>query len=235
MNVGSLFSGIGGLDLGLERAGMHIRWQCEIDPYCRAVLKHHWPNTPRYSDIKTIDSAVEPVDLICGGFPCQPVSVAGRGKAQEDPRWLWPEMARVVGLLQPRWVLVENVPGLVKRGLRDVVTGLAEMGYDAEWEIVSAASCGASQLRERLFVVAHTGREPEGAGERDDDTSSLWGRQAALVAGRSEVLREHWASEPGVGRVAYGVPNRVAQLRALGNAVVPQVAETVGRMIMEAA
>jgi DNA (cytosine-5)-methyltransferase 1 len=311
LTVGSLFSGIGGLDLGLERAGMQVRWQCEIDPYCRAVLAHHWPDVPCYEDIRDIDGSAERVDLVCGGFPCQPVSFAGKGLAQEDPRWLWPEFARVVGELRPRYVLVENVPGLVKRGLDLVVTGLAEMGYDAEWEIVSAAACGAPHLRERIFVVAHTasrcgqvisegdhsrralvapepctdsrnqsgditprshfaGRNQEPKGEVDvadaDDhgrngraryfTEENW-RQESTDGGRgardvqdpdSSALeswrlgrrtaqassRWWWATEPDVGRVAHGVPHRLAQLRALGNAVVPQVAEAVGRMILAA-
>lgn len=287
MNVGSLFSGIGGLDLGLERAGMQIKWQCEIDPYCRAVLRHHWPDVPCYEDIHDIDGSAERVDLICGGFPCQPVSLAGKGLAQKDPRWLWPEMARVIGDLRPRYVLVENVPGLVRRGLDLVVTELAEMGYDAEWEIVSAAACGAPHPRERIFVVAYPARDgiladtrclgcsvgretedvacPPGALEGNRQERQ-WCRNAvddcrADVAdahgvgwnGRGTAVEEtriftrqpdgtsgsfggaKWLPEPNVGRVAHGVSNRLAQLRALGNAVVPQVAETVGRMILEAA
>lgn len=156
LTVGSLFSGIGGLELGLERTGgFRTLWQCEIDPYCRAVLRKHWPDVYCYEDIRDINGETEPVDVLCGGFPCQPVSVAGKGLAQEDPRWLWPEFARVVGLLQPRYVIVENVPGLRKRGLSNVVGDLAALGYDAEWNIVSAASVGAPHLRKRLFVVAY--------------------------------------------------------------------------------
>lgn len=275
MRVGSLFSGIGGLDLGLERAGMSVAWQCESDPYCRAVLAHHWPGLHIYEDIRDIEDA-EPVDLVCGGFPCQPVSLAGKGLAQEDPRWLWPEFARVVGFLRPRYVLVENVPGLVRRGLADVVGDLAAMGYDAEWQIVSAASVGAPHLRERLFVVAY----PDGEGEHARALDAEVAGASELVADadrqlldcgfplantNSEGLQGHgrpllhagkepspprrpesrtrldwhppepdWEPEPDVGRVADGVPNRVAQLRALGNAVVPQVAEYVGRLIIEA-
>jgi len=268
VNVGSLFSGIGGLDLGLERAGMSVRWQCEIDPYCRAVLRHHWPDVPRYEDIRDIDGGAEPVDLICGGFPCQPVSLAGKGLAQEDPRWLWPEMARVVGLLRPRYLLVENVPGLIRRGLVDVISDLAEMGYDAEWELVSAAACGAPHLRERIFVVGHTdsprleGHGGSLQGSREESSPPPGVQSGEEVANpycstgdgswptgekvfRSEAVERlgrrscgdgsFWAVEPDVGRVAHGVPNRLAQLRALGNAVVPQVAEAVGRMILEAA
>src|SRR6266576_2094213 len=99
---GSLFAGIGGLDLGLERAGWTCRWQVEINPFCRRILAQHWPTVERYGDIRTLDlERVERVDLICGGFPCQPVSVAGKRLAQADARWLWPEFSRVVRALRP--------------------------------------------------------------------------------------------------------------------------------------
>lgn len=131
MNVGSLFSGIGGFDLGLERAGMTVKWQVENDPYCNRVLAKHWPDVTRYGDIKTIDwSEVEHVDLICGGFPCQPVSLAGKRQAQADERWLWPEFARAVCALRPRYVLVENVPGLLSKGLGDILGDLAALGME---------------------------------------------------------------------------------------------------------
>src|SRR3990167_4185679 len=113
MRVGSLFSGLGGIDLGLERAGMEIVWQVEIGEYEREVLAQHWPNARRYGDIRSVHGGdLAPVDLLCGGFPCQPVSNAGQKRAQLDERWLWPEMARLICELRPRYVLVENVPGL---------------------------------------------------------------------------------------------------------------------------
>src|SRR6266487_3849645 len=101
MRFGSLFSGIGGLDLGLERAGMECRWQVEIDPYCQAVLRKHWPGVPKYEDVRTISDELERVDLVCGGFPCQPVSLAGRRRGAADERWLWPEFARLLRVLRP--------------------------------------------------------------------------------------------------------------------------------------
>lgn len=153
---GSLFAGIGGIDLGLERAGWTCRWQVEYDPFCQRVLAKHWPDVARYGDITGIDwSTVEPVDLLAGGFPCQPVSVAGKQLAQADERWLWPEFARAVRDLRPRLVLVENVPGLLAHGMGDVLGDLAAAGYDAEWRIVSAASVGAPHLRERVWITAH--------------------------------------------------------------------------------
>ena len=134
LTVGSLFSGIGGFDLGLERAGMRVVWQVENDAYCRKVLAKHWPDVPCYEDIHDCGAHnLEEVDVICGGFPCQPVSVAGKQLAQDDERWLWPEFARLVGELRPRHVFVENVPGILVRGLGDVLGDLAALGYDAEW------------------------------------------------------------------------------------------------------
>lgn len=164
MTVGSLFAGIGGLDLGLERAGMKCRWQVEKDEYCIRVLAKHWPGVKRYGDITQVNGAeLEPVDLICGGFPCQPVSVAGRRKRQLDERWLWPEFARIVRILRPRWILIKNVPGLLagdwdelanpaddplwKSGMSDVLGELAASGYDAEWDCIPAAALGAAPIR----------------------------------------------------------------------------------------
>lgn len=152
---GSLFAGIGGFDLGLERAGWTCRWQVERDRFCLRVLAKHWPDVARYGgDIATVDpGGLEPVDLICGGFPCQPVSVAGKRLAQADERWLWPEFARFVRALRPRYVLVENVPGLLVRGLGDVVGDLAACGYDSEWDCIPAAAVGAPHIRDRVWIV----------------------------------------------------------------------------------
>jgi DNA (cytosine-5)-methyltransferase 1 len=160
LSVGSLFSGIGGFELGLERTGgFKTAWQCEIDPFCQKVLEKHWPDVLRFSDIKDMRGNIPYVDVICGGFPCQPVSCAGKRKGKEDERWLWPEFYRVVCEVKPRWVLVENVPGLLNadsgRLFAGILRDLAASGYDAEWNIVSAASVGAPHLRRRVFVVAH--------------------------------------------------------------------------------
>ena len=160
LTVGSLFSGIGGLDLGLERAGMDVKWQVEKDPYCVTVLERHWPDVKRYGDIKELDPHdLEAVDVVAGGFPCQPVSTAGKRKAQADPRWLWPDFARVLRHLRPRYAVLENVPGLFTAGFSDVLTDLHDLGFDAEWSVVSACGVGAPHLRERLFLVAYTAGE----------------------------------------------------------------------------
>ena len=156
MRFGSLFSGIGGLDLGLERAGLTCAWQVENNPLCLRVLQKHWPTVPRHGDVKELDpNDLSPVDIIAGGFPCQDVSQAGtRSEGIGGARsGLWIEMARVVRHLRPRFVLVENVAGLAVRGLDRVLGDLADLGYDAEWTSIGAAHVGAPHLR-RIFVLA---------------------------------------------------------------------------------
>lgn len=275
LTVGSLFSGIGGIDLGLERAGMKVIWQSELDPYASRVLAKHWPDVPNLGDVKLIDwSTIERPDLICGGFPCQPVSTAGRRRGQADERWLWPEVARCLRHLGPRWALLENVSGLLTAGMGDVLGDLASLGYDAEWQGIPAAAVGAPHLRWRVFVVAHTtisdgvdvrrGRgDPVGSGggawsraiqqpcgpglgrgtttlaDTHGQGSQGWvfgsGRPSQRALGPGGLAHSgHWDVEPDVGRVAHGVPRRVDRLRCLGNAVVPQVAEYVGRLILAA-
>ncbi len=224
MKVGSLFSGIGGLDLGLERAGMQVLWQCEPDKYCRRILALHWPNTHCYNDIRDIGADAPAVDLLCGGFPCQPVSLAGKRLAQKDERWLWPEFARCIRLLRPRLVLLENVPGLLVRGFGDVLRDLAKSGYDAEWDCIPAAAFGAPFRGTRTFLVA----TPTGERlERWIFSKGAWKTQP------EPSQCDWWESEPRLARVAHGVPHRVDRLRALGNSVVPQVAEWIGHRIME--
>lgn len=155
MTIGSLFSGIGGLELGLERAGLGpVIWQAERDPYCRSVLARHWPEAKRYEDVRDIDAHSAHVDLVCGGFPCQPVSLAGQRRAQADERWLWPEMRRIVEELRPAVVVAENVLGLRSAGLRDVLADLAALGMDVEWTCLAAGDVGAPHRRKRIFIVA---------------------------------------------------------------------------------
>ena len=276
MTVGSLFSGIGGLDLGLERAGHRVLWQVESNAFCRRILAQHWPDVPCYSDVKKLTGTnLEPVDLLCGGFPCQPVSQAGQRKGTDDDRWLWPHFARLLGVLRPRYVLVENVPGLFTANggaaFRGILADLATSGYDAEWDCLPAAGVGAPHLRYRVFLLAvladadrgmrdwgtdQPGRGPErrvtadGGGETlaDADRTGLQGREllpqcpgerapgADGLGGRffDAPIGGEWLPEPDVGRVAHGVPQRVDRLKALGNAVVPQVAEWIGRRLNDA-
>lgn len=157
MTFGSLFSGIGGMDLGLERAGMECRWQVEIDPFCTKVLERHWPGVKRYGDIKTV-TELEYVDVMCGGFPCQDLSQAGKRAGIEGTRsGLWFEFARLIGIVRPRYVLIENVPGLlVHDAMRRVIGELARLGYVGCWRSLRASEFGAAHLRKRVFIVAYT-------------------------------------------------------------------------------
>jgi DNA-cytosine methyltransferase len=166
VKVGGLFSGIGGWELGLERAGFEIAWHCEADPFCRRVLEHHWPGVPCYDDVRTLRGCdVEPVDVLCGGFPCQDLSLAGKGAGLDGARsGLWSEFARLIGELRPRYVLVENVSALLGRGLGRVLGDLAALGYDAEWDCLPASAFGAPHRRDRIWIVAY----PCGAGRRQD-------------------------------------------------------------------
>ncbi len=358
MRFGSLFSGIGGMDLGLEWAGLECAWQVENDPYAVRVLEKHWPEVTRYADIREVDfGGVEPVELLAGGFPCQDLSYAGKGLGLSGARsGLWSEFKRAVRAVGPRYVLVENVPGLLSRGMGAVLGDLASLGYDAEWQSLPAAAFGAPHLRWRVFIVGYSpvggwmdtrahhrehsaaGRparcaslaaglpcqaggqpgvladaqcterrqgqstryEPNGAdagwtqetgGARASRSHGGAGTLAHADGGRREgwsrafgqtgrhepanggegetdvgdthirlsqgqrprglqILRARyskgqpqgagagaphfWTVEPDVGRVAHGVPSRVDRLRGLGNAVVPQVAEYIGRCILEA-
>lgn len=236
MNVLSLFSGIGGLDLGLERAGMTVAGQVEIDPWCRKVLAKHWPEVPRHDDVRTCVEwwGRRPVpDLVGGGFPCQPVSQAGRQLARDDPRWLWPPMADVIAWLRPGWVVVENVPGLLRLGLADVLGDLARLGYRTRAGWISACEMGAPHARKRMFVLAHSEGQGRGPGRHGGGQADRADGGRPVGAGPDGC--GWWSAEPDVDRVAYGVPGGVDRLRGLGNAVVPQVAEHIGRMIMEAA
>lgn len=272
LTVGSLFAGIGGLELGLERTGyFKTIWQVEYDPkskkewkdqYAVRVLNKHWPDTQKFGDITKLQG-LPYVDLICGGFPCQDISNAGKRAGIEGERsGLWKEFIRIIREVRPKYALVENVAALTQRGLYAVLADLSESGYDAEWNIVSAASVGAPHLRERIFIVAYAtgGRQQQcqsQSQEKDDSCqegndvadTAIQGlerfneRQSApfetkifradIRAKCLSIGRDQWSIEPDVGRVAHGVPNRVDRLARLGNAVVPQVAQVIGEMIKE--
>ena len=160
----SLFSGIGGLDLAAEMAGFESVGQCENAKYPTKVLEKHWPAVPRWEDIRTLTkenfyerTGLHTVDLISGGFPCQPFSVAGKQKGKGDERYLWPEMLRVVRELAPRWVVGENVPGILRLAAADVIESLEREGYHAVIFDFEAAAVGAPHRRERIAFVAHRG------------------------------------------------------------------------------
>lgn len=223
----SLFSGIGGLDLGLDRAGWTCAGQVEIDPFCRAVLARHWPEVPRHDDVHTcvqwwLGTTRPPVDLVAGGPPCQPFSTAGLQRGAADPRWQWPAFSSVVRALRPRYVLLENVPALLRHvdAFGQILADLAGLGFDACWSLLSACSMGAPHTRERLFVLAY----PKGQwlGQH---------RWFEHQPGGAQRHVHHWSTQPEPHRVADGVPRRMDRNRALGNAVVPQVAEHIGRLV----
>jgi DNA (cytosine-5)-methyltransferase 1 len=187
----SLFSGIDGIALGLERAGMKCVGQVEIDAYCREVLTQHWPDVPKYEDVReTKGDEFGPVGLVAGGFPCQPISRAGRRQVQDDDRWLWPHFARIIRVARPRFVLVENVPELLdpwydrKREVwnpapvEEVLADLETCGFHAEWDCIPSRAFGAPHLRDRVFIVAHT----YGNGVRDESVTECWCERTPVFA-----------------------------------------------------
>lgn len=162
LRFGSLFTGVGGFDLGLERSGMECVWQVEIDAACNRVLDRHWPQVERHTDVREFGRDVVRPDLICGGFPCQDLSVAGRRAGLAGDRsGLWFEFARIVGNLSPRWVLIENVPGLLSSGggedMRTIVKALADLGYGVGWRVLDAQWFQLAQRRRRVFIVGCLG------------------------------------------------------------------------------
>jgi DNA (cytosine-5)-methyltransferase 1 len=223
LSFGSLFAGIGGFDLGFERAGMRCEWQVENDEFCRRVLEKHWPNVPRHGDIRSC-IGLPTVDVICGGFPCQPFSLNGDRRGKHDDRFLWPEMVRIVAEVEPSWVVGENVPGIIQIQLDDCLSDLESLGY-ATWTcVLPACAFDAPHRRDRVFIVAHLeGEGLQAAGGRSGETPQL----------PRPTNQTRWAREPDVDRVVYGLPHRMDRVKALGNAVVPAVAEWIGRMIVE--
>ena len=253
VSYGSLFTGIGGLDLAVEQVfEAEPHWQCEVEPYCRKVLAKHWPGVVCHEDVRTAQPTF--VDIICGGFPCQNVSSAGKGEGIEGPKsGLWREFVRIVRHLRPDIVIVENVTSGLKRWLPFVLGDLSELGFDARWETVSAAEVGAPHIRQRTFVLAYTlsgalriqrrrdesrtrEAEPRHTGSSVANANGE-GESACpideAVAGVSRLAGHRWPPAPGedwhgpfpaVRGGSDGIPHRLDRLRALGNAVVPQQA-----------
>lgn len=222
LTVGGLFSGIGGIERGLEQAGMRVLWHAESDEYCQAVLWRHWPQTLIYRDVRHINSHAADVDVLCGGFPCQHVSQSAARSTRADG-WLWPVFAGAIEIKRPRWVIIENVEALryANRGLSEVLSDLADLGFDAEWRVVRASDFGAPHKRARVWVVAHSYAHRESIGSVDDETPILSEPFPTFLG---------WRTVPDL-RVADGVPDRVLRRERVGNAVVPAVAEWVGRCV----
>lgn len=158
MNVGSLFSGIGGIELGFKRAGIKTKWFIEKDEYCQKILRKNFPKVPIYEDIEKINfSELEKVEILTGGFPCQDISYAGKGEGIEGKRsGLWQYYYQAIGILRPEYIFIENVPALLKRGLNVVLADLATCGYNAEWDCIPAVAVGAPHRRDRIFIFAYT-------------------------------------------------------------------------------
>ena len=318
-----LFSGIGGFSLGLESAGLvETVAFCDFDKYCQKVLKKNFLGVPVYGDVKELNydrlkaDGIDQIDIITGGYPCQPFSVAGRKKGEEDPRHVWPEMFRLIKELRPTWVIGENVGGHIKLGLDTVLENLESEGYSARTFSISATSIGANHKRERVWIIANladterlgrtegTQKSEELEREESSDKPDNCGQgctkcqSCQTVANTDEMQRQYlrgqeseqtqktferisersrtqngvansegsernvddpnggngktsqeelsreygsacgvgtwWSVEPDVGRVAHGVPGRVHRLRALGNSIVPKIAEEIGKAIMRA-
>lgn len=278
MNFVELFAGIGGFSLGFERAGMNCVGHVEIDPYAQKVLKKHWPDVPLMEDVRNVKGdEFGKIDLLCGGFPCQDLSIAGKQKGITGSRsGLYDEIIRIAGICRPKYIVLENVANLLSRAdwFGYVLGRIAKIGYDAEWEIIQASDVGAPHKRARVWIVAYPRckhGEKGDAKKLETDTpershselhiKSSSERQPKKMANSNEKrlqrgtiveethgsgkniekqsagcgkLRkwENWATEPKLGRVADGIPDRSHRLKCLGNALVPQIAELIGEMIM---
>ena len=309
MKVVDLFSGIGGFSLGLERAGMETVAFCEIEKFPRQILAKHWPDVPCYEDVKELTKerldadGIGSIDVICGGYPCQPFSTAGKRQGQDDDRHLWPEVFRLLQEIRPAWFIGENVAGHISMGLDSVLSDLESEGYAWQPFIIPAVAVDAQHRRDRVWILAtntehmrgaeqerqyqraqefdRSGENGLGAGNAvanaegghdggghagentrqkqkfgsccfennvaDSDSDSVNGKRLKPCFTDSEERKitgkrqagscgdgfRRWPAEPAVGRVANGVPRRVDRLKALGNAVVPQIPEMIGRAIME--
>ena len=316
MKVLDLFSGIGGFSLGLEWAGMSTVAMCEKDPYCRKILAKHWPHLTIHEDIRNLDGNqyADSIDVVCGGFPCQPFSVAGKQRGSDDDRHLWPEMLRVIQESRPRWVIGENVLGFINMALDDVQADLEREHYTVRKFVLPAVAVDARHRRDRIFIISYAnspavwdiserqaqGRNNLQAGRQaitthDGSTQSMANTQhdgfsppsergsteetvrqeskgskhslntegtGSLSSSRSDVANTNssrelqqerteqeirrwsgngsqkrctlWKPEPNVGRVAHGVPNRVQRIKGLGNAVVPQLIQAIGELVLAA-
>ena len=235
LTVGSLFSGVGGLDLGLERAGLRVMWQSENNPYASRVLTKHWSETPNYGDIKTIDwHNVERPNIICGGYPCQPFSQTGQRAGHQDERHLFPWMLDAISTLRPDYAIMENVKGHLSLGGLTVIAELAAIGYVSEWCVIPAAALGAPHKRERLVIVSYPysvelGQQRSTEDPRPTDCRRVFDGAREAIDG----IGQWWQTQPQLDRVANGVPHRVDRLRGLGNAVVPQLGELIGKLILQ--
>ena len=194
LKILDLFSGIGGFSLGLESTG-HFETAafCEIEPYCQKVLKKHWPDVPIFDDIRQLKGTdIGTIDIITGGYPCQPFSVAGKQKAEQDPRHLWPEYFRLIQELRPTWVIGENVSGHIKLGLDSVLEDLESEGYSTRTFSISASSIGANHKRERVWTVAYSNNR---SSEQNDKIQTGWNTSNSSSQNVAN-SQSQWRGEP---------------------------------------
>lgn len=243
LRVLGLFSGFGGFEIGLKRAGFDIAAMCEIDPTCRALLAHHFPGVPLYDDVRTLtagrlaaDGVV--VDLICGGFPCQDVSIANvQGQGLDGERsGLWSEYARLIGEIRPAVAIVENVAELLARGMGRVLGALADLGYDAEWRVLRGLDVGLPFIGERVWIVA----TPSGAGRqrRFEYLRSLGIEATPSAERRDQAVRARRELEADLNSLreddGLSVTMERRRLHGLGNAVTPEIPYRIGRAVIAA-
>ena len=229
LNHGSLFSGIGGFDLAAQWCGWNNIFQVEIDKFCQKVLHKNFPNTKKYEDIKKFKGTKYRgrIDVISGGFPCQPFSVAGKRKGKEDDRYLWDEMLRVISEIKPSFVVGENVTGILSMGFGQMLTELESVGYRTETFIIPACAVNAPHKRERAWIVAYL---PEIYGLWSDKEKE--GRQFQRCDEHRGCFEQEWVSVAAeFCRVDDGISDRVDRLESLGNAIVPQVAYNIFKSI----
>lgn len=239
MRVLDLFSGLGGWSLGLEAAGaFHTKAFVEIDPFCQKVLAHHWPGVPIYSDVRHFVGTPHSFEVLAGGFPCQNISQAANfwGSTPSilgDRSGLWWQYLRLIEEIQPNWVLIENVKALLTKGLEQVLYGLANLGYDAEWHVIPAYAVGLPHRRERVWVAAHLNHR---RGKRNSPFPLAGLRSApfqALCRHVPSFLDRPDLPEPLFRGGHDGVSTRMDRLTALGNSLVPTIPYYLGKAILE--
>ncbi|MTI61851.1 MAG: DNA cytosine methyltransferase [Firmicutes bacterium] len=240
MEFGSLFAGIGGIDLGFERAGMKCIWQIEKDEFCQKVLQKHWTDIPKYGDIYGVrGDELGAAELVTGGFPCQPFSLAGKREGEKDGRYLWPEMLRIIENISPKWIVAENVGGILSidggNTINAICASLEAIGYEKPAIFDFAADAfGLSTMERHIWIVAKANGKRRKRGEKKKDTEARQKQREFQGAYSGECDRSD-LSQTRFCRVSERVSDKVDRdrLKSLGNAVIPQMAEWIGRRIME--
>lgn len=240
-----MFSGIGGFTLASQWAGIETIGFSEIDKFCCKVLKKHWPHITNYGDIRDINQLPH-VDLMTGGFPCQPFSSAGKRKGKDDERYLWPQFYRAIQLSKPTWIIIENVKGAIELALETICVDLENEGYEIQPFLIPACAAGAPHRRERLWIVAHSNSQRHDIRisdweERHLQKNTKWD-MAQIQSEWEELITESWKTLPAEWGLHYnstingmddGIPNRLDRGKSLGNSIVPQIAFPILRCIKE--